>query len=106
MRTTSLGKKKRCADRAGSLYVLTLPSLHLVSVVFGTAIPTSFCIFEKRVFYSGALRTGSTKIAAKICNIFGIDSKKYKGVIDQRLRYIESIALSNFHDVMYTNHAH
>ena len=55
---------------------------------------------------SGALRTGSTKIAAKICNIFGIDSKKYKGVIDQRFRYIESIALSNFHDVIYTNHAH
>ena len=29
------------------------------------------------------IKAGSTKIAAKICNIFGIDSKKYKGVIDQ-----------------------
>ena len=28
--------------------------------------------------YSGALRTGSTKIAAKIGNIFGIDSKKHR----------------------------
>jgi len=49
--------------------------------------------------HSGALRTGSTKFAAKICYIFGIDSKKFKGVMDQRLQYIESIALSNFHDV-------
>ena len=40
-------------------------------------------LFQSR--YSGALRTGSTKNAAKIGNIFGIDSKKYKGVIGQRL---------------------
>ena len=39
-------KKKRCRDGVTCVVLCTLPSIYLVCVVFGTAIPTSFHILE------------------------------------------------------------
>ena len=41
--------KKRCR---GGVVLCTLPSIYLVCVVFGTAIPTSFYIFLENVFHT------------------------------------------------------
>ena len=38
--------KKRCRDGVTCVVLCTLPSIYLVCVVFGTAIPTSFYILE------------------------------------------------------------
>ena len=43
--------KKRCRDWVTCVVLCTLPSIYLVSVVFGTAIPTSFYILEN-VFHT------------------------------------------------------
>ena len=42
--------KKRCRDGVTCVVLCTLPSIYLVCVVFGTAIPTSFYIFGKMFF--------------------------------------------------------
>ena len=39
--------KKRCRDGVTCVVLCTLPSIYLVCVVFGTAIPISFYIFGK-----------------------------------------------------------
>ena len=39
-------KKKRCRDGVTCVVLCTLPSIYLVCVLFGTAIPTSFYILE------------------------------------------------------------
>ena len=44
-------KKKRCRDGVTCVVLCTLPSICLVCVVFGTAIPTSFYILEN-VFHT------------------------------------------------------
>ena len=44
-------KKKRCRDGVTCVVLCTLPSIYLVCVVFGTAIPTSFYILEN-VFHT------------------------------------------------------
>ena len=44
-------KKKRCRDGVTCVVLCTLPSIYLVCVVFGTAIPTSFYIFGKCFSY-------------------------------------------------------
>ena len=49
--TRSIQKKKRCRDGVTCVVLCTLPSIYLVSVVFGTAIPTSFYIFGKCFSY-------------------------------------------------------
>ena len=43
--------KKRCRDGVTCVVLCTLPSIYLVCVVFGTAIPTSFYIFGKCFSY-------------------------------------------------------
>ena len=43
--------KKRCRDGVTCVVLCTLPSIYLVCVVFGTAIPTSFYILEN-VFHT------------------------------------------------------
>ena len=43
--------KKRCSDEVTCVVLCTLPSIYLVCVVFGTAIPTSFYIFGKCFSY-------------------------------------------------------
>ena len=43
--------KKRCRDGVTCVVLCTLPSICLVCVVFGTAIPTSFYIFGKCFSY-------------------------------------------------------
>ena len=42
--------KKRCRDGVTCVVLFTLPSIYLVCVVFGTAIPTSFYNFWKMFF--------------------------------------------------------
>ena len=42
---------KRCRDGVTCVVLCTLPSIYLVCVVFGTAIPTSFYIFGKCFSY-------------------------------------------------------
>ena len=49
--TRSIQKKKRCRDGVTCVVLCTLPSIYLVCVVFGTAIPTSFYIFGKCFSY-------------------------------------------------------
>ena len=49
--TRSFQKKKRCRDGVTCVVLCTLPSIYLVCVVFGTAIPTSFYILEN-VFHT------------------------------------------------------
>ena len=44
-------KKKRCRDGVTCVVLCTLPSIYLVCVVFGTAIPTSLYILEN-VFHT------------------------------------------------------
>ena len=44
-------QKKRCRDGVTCVVLCTLPSIYLVCVVFGTAIPTSFYIFGKCFSY-------------------------------------------------------
>ena len=44
-------KKKRCRDGVTCVVLCTLPSIYIVCVVFGTAIPTSFYIFGKCFSY-------------------------------------------------------
>ena len=44
-------KKKGCRDGVTCVVLCTLPSIYLVCVVFGTAIPTSFNIFGKYFSY-------------------------------------------------------
>ena len=43
--------KKRCRDGVTCVVLCTLPSIYLVCVVFGTAIPTSYYILEN-VFHT------------------------------------------------------
>ena len=43
--------EKRCRDGVTCVVLCTLPSIYLVCVVFGTAIPTSFYILEN-VFHT------------------------------------------------------
>ena len=43
--------KERCRDGVTCVVLCTLPSIYLVCVVFGTAIPTSFYIFGKCFSY-------------------------------------------------------
>ena len=43
--------KKRCRDGVTCVVLCKLPSIYLVCVVFGTAIPTSFYIFGKCFSY-------------------------------------------------------
>ena len=43
--------KKRCRDGVTCVVLCTLPSIYLVCVLFGTAIPTSFYIFGKCFSY-------------------------------------------------------
>ena len=55
--------KKRCRDGVTCVVLCTLPSIYLVCVVFGTAIPTSFHILEN-VFHTCSyltLLTSSSK---------------------------------------------
>ena len=49
--TRSIQKNKRCRDGVTCVVLCTLPSIYLVCVVFGTAIPTSFYIFGKCFSY-------------------------------------------------------
>ena len=44
-------QKKRCRDGVTCVLLCTLPSIYLVCVVFGTAIPTSLYIFGKCFSY-------------------------------------------------------
>ena len=44
-------ERRRCRDGVICVFLCTLPSIHLVCVVFGTAIPTSFYILEN-VFHT------------------------------------------------------
>ena len=44
-------QKKRCRDGVTYVVLCTLPSIYLVCVVFGNAIPTSFYIFGKYFSY-------------------------------------------------------
>ena len=50
-RYTFYSKKKRCRNGVTCVVLCTLPSMYLVCVVFGTAIPTSFYIFGKCFSY-------------------------------------------------------
>ena len=43
--------KKRCRDGVTCVVLCTLPSIYLVCVLFGTAIPTTFYIFGKCFSY-------------------------------------------------------
>ena len=50
--------KKRCRDGVTCVVLCTLPSIYLVCVVFGTAIPTSFYILENvfHTFFKGTMQ--------------------------------------------------
>ena len=52
--------KKRCRDGVTCVVLCTLPSIYLVCVVFGTAIPTSFYIFGKCFSYFITMETPSS----------------------------------------------
>ena len=50
-RYTFYSKKERCRDGVTCVVLCTLPSIYLVCVVFGTAIPPYFYIFGKCFSY-------------------------------------------------------
>ena len=60
--------KKRCRDGVTCVVLCTLPSIYLVCVVFGTAIPTSFYSFGicfSYSFYVASLATHSRIIGVR-----------------------------------------
>ena len=63
-------KKKRCRDGVTCIVLCTLPSIYLVCVVFGTAIPTSFYIFGKCFSYLYIYFRGSAVDLSKSMHLF------------------------------------
>ena len=81
--------KKRCRDGVTCVVLCTLPSIYLVCVVFGTAIPTSFYILEN-VFHTCTYMYMNNQVYRALLrkNENGKKEKETKLQQPQRLRKI------------------
>ena len=85
--------KKRCRDGVTCVVLCTLPSIYLVCVVFGTAIPTSFYIFGK-CFHTCIIITTNTEHKLTTVGFLCSSARMLNDFIDPNFHGFLSVSIS------------